>query len=268
MVMPKPTKPFIAKADVAAGLVHLRDGCVVLYRRTHSQRWQTRYKLDDGRWRRKSTKHTNADYAAQVACDAYDRARFLRDENLPVDTKRFEAVAMLAVNDMLAQQNAGGGKSVYASYITALRVYLVPFFGKHNINTIGYAKLCEFDAWRRVKMGKQPTKSTVTTHNSALNRVFDEAVKRGWLAESQRPQAPNTGVQGKARDTFSKQEYQQLTSYMVRWSATGHTEKTRQMRQLLRDYVLILATTGIRHGTEAMNLRWRDIEWATREGER
>jgi integrase len=37
----------------------------------------------------------------------------------------------------------------------------------------------------------------------------------------------------------------------------------------LRDYVLILANTGMRHGTEAMNLKWRHIEWfINRKGRR
>ena len=40
------------------------------------------------------------------------------------------------------------------------------------------------------------------------------------------------------------------------------------MRRLLRDYVLILANTGIRHGTEALGLCWRDIAWITKSGER
>ena len=31
------------------------------------------------------------------------------------------------------------------------------------------------------------------------------------------------------------------------------------MRHLLRDYILILANTGMRHGTEAENLRWKHI---------
>ena len=35
--------------------------------------------------------------------------------------------------------------------------------------------------------------------------------------------------------------------------------KSRDMRYLLRDYVLILANTGIRHGTEAENLRWKHV---------
>ena len=32
--------------------------------------------------------------------------------------------------------------------------------------------------------------------------------------------------------------------------------------------MLFLANTGIRHGTEALGLRWRNIEWYLREGER
>ena len=35
--------------------------------------------------------------------------------------------------------------------------------------------------------------------------------------------------------------------------------KSRDMRHLLRDYILILANTGMRHGTEAENLRWKHI---------
>ena len=31
-------------------LFHMRDGEVVLYRRTNSPTWQTRYKLKDGSW--------------------------------------------------------------------------------------------------------------------------------------------------------------------------------------------------------------------------
>ena len=37
-------------------LLHMRDGEVVLYRRTNSPTWQTRYKLKDGSWCRASTR--------------------------------------------------------------------------------------------------------------------------------------------------------------------------------------------------------------------
>ena len=35
----------------------------------------------------------------------------------------------------------------------------------------------------------------------------------------------------------------------------------------LRHYVLFLANTGVRHGTEALGLRWRNIEWQEKGGE-
>jgi integrase len=38
-------------------------------------------------------------------------------------------------------------------------------------------------------------------------------------------------------------------------------ESTSMNRELLRDYVLILANTGARHGTEMAELKWKDIDW-------
>jgi len=37
---------------------------------------------------------------------------------------------------------------------------------------------------------------------------------------------------------------------------------------VLHNYVLFLANTGVRHGTEALGLRWRNIEWHEKDGER
>ena len=55
---------------------------------------------------------------------------------------------------------------------------------------------------------------------------------------------------------------------MRTWHQTGHTGKTKQIRTLLRDYVLILANTGIRHGTESMKLKWNNIEEIERDGKK
>jgi integrase len=255
-------------SQINPNLAHARGGEVVLYKRLDSQRWQARFKLKDLKWRRVATKHVNLDYAAEVACEAYDRARFLFDEKIPISSKRFDAVAKLAIQEMESQLASGHGKTVYHDYIAAINRYLVPFFGGFNINTIGYEELKRFADWRVERMGRHPVTSTVTTHTSALNRVYDLAVERGWIAQTQIPKMKNTGVKGVAREAFSFAEYRSLTSFMVKWSATGHTEKTRQMRELLRDYVLVLANTGIRHGTEAMSLRWRNVEWIQKNGER
>ena len=253
---------------VNENLAHVRGGEVVLYKREDSTNWQARYKLKDLKWHRVATKQKNLQYAAEVACEAYDRARFLFAENIPISSKRFDVAANLAVDEMRRQLTAEVGKSVYNDYITAINKYLIPYFGKYNINTIGYEELQAFGTWREKEMGRKPVASTVTTHISAMNRVYDVAIERGWIAQQQIPKIKNTGAKGVAREAFSKSEYNSLTSYMVKWSEKGHTEKTKQMRALLRDYVLVLANTGMRHGTEAMNLKWTDIAFVKKGEEK
>ena len=248
---------------VNPNLAHARGGEVVLYKRPDSKRWQARFKLKDLKWHRVATKHVNIQYAAQVACEAYDRARFLFDEKIPIASKRFDVAAKHAIEELQAQIASGNGKAVYNDYITAIKKYLIPFFGNYNINTIGYDELKKFSTWRVKEMGRAPVKSTVTTHNSAMNRVWDYAVQKGWIAHSQVPKMKNNGANGTAREAFSLSEYKSLTSYMPHWVDKGHTAKANMMRRLLRDYVLVLTNTGIRHGTEALGLRWRDIEWIT-----
>ncbi len=253
---------------VNPNLAHARGKEVVLYKRPDSQRWQARFKLKDLKWHRVATKHVNLQYAAQVACEAYDRARFLFGEKIPISSKRFDVAARHAIEELQAQIASGNGKSVYNDYITAIKKYLIPYFGNYNINSIGYDELKQFSTWRIKQMKRSPVQSTVTTHNSALNRVWDYAVQKGWIAQSQVPKMKNNGAKGTAREAFSLSEYKSLTSYMPHWVDKGHTEKSKMMRRLLRDYVLFLANTGIRHGTEAMGLRWRDIEWITKDGQR
>jgi hypothetical protein len=42
----------------------------------------------------------------------------------------------------------------------------------------------------------------------------------------------------------------------------------RQIKLLLRDYVELLLTTGMRCGKESMNVLWQHIEWHTNKGQR
>ena len=249
-------------------LVHLRDGEVVLYRRENSGKWQARYKLSDKRWHRISAKEKNIDYASKVATEAYDRARFLVEEDVVITSKKFGAVANAVVKQLQDELDGGGGKSVYYTYITVINKYLIPFFKNYNVNGITYEALTEFDKWREGEMGKKPRASTITNHNTSLNRVLDYAVDMGYMSKVHMPKLQNEGAKSEARPAFTKTEYKSLTTFMTTWCKKGHTQKTKDMRELLRDYVLVLANTGMRHGTEALGLKWKNIQWITTDGER
>jgi integrase len=254
-------------AAISDKLVHLRDGDVVLYKRENSEKWQARYKLKN-RWKRISTKERNVDYAGKMACEAYDRARFLAEEEIVITSKKFGTVAAVVAKQLKEELDGGGGKVVYHSYITAINKYLIPFFKNYNVNGIDYESLTKFSEWREIEMKKKPRASTITNHNTALNRVLEYAVDMGYMSKVHLPTLQNEGAKSSPRPAFTKGEYKSLTSYMTRWSKKGHTQKTRDMRELLRDYVLILANTGMRHGTEALNLKWKHIQWITTNGER
>ncbi len=130
------------------------------------------------------------------------------------------------------------------------------------------AAVTAFDARRTAQNGRVPAQSTINNHNSALNRLLDEAELNGWIVKSLRPTLLNKGVKTQSRGSFSVEEYR--TIYIAMWSYHTQTtnEKSAATRETLRNYVLFPANTGVIHGTEALGLCWRNIEWYERDGER
>ena len=135
--------------------VTICEGKVVLTRRKRSSAWQARYKIGKD-WRRESTKERDLKAAKLKAEELFGEARFKLKHNMPQQTRRFNAVAKLAVERMKAEMAAGQGKATYNDYISAIKNYLVPFFGNHHIDRLDFALLSEFEQWRIDKMGKQP----------------------------------------------------------------------------------------------------------------
>lgn len=236
----------------------LLNGVIVLSQRNRSSAWQMRFKLD-GKWIRITTGKRDRKEAETAALDLYVDAKAKLKYGIPIQTRRFKPVALLAVKTMQDAINAGHGKSVYKDYIAAINKYLIPYFGGHNLDTIDYALLNQFDTWRAQKMGKQPRASTIGTHNSALNKVYDEAIQRGFVSSSARPEPNNKGTKAERRPDFTLSEYRKMVRNMREWIKKGRAGKQREMRELLYDYVLIMTNTGMRHGTEAQNLRWKHI---------
>lgn len=249
-------------------LIHIVANEVVLYRRSRSGRWQARLKLANKTWRRASTQEIDPVKAGKVALKLYYAAEFKREHKLPQNTRRFDAVADAVVTALQSELDAGEGKSVYRSYIGAITHYLKPFFGKYNVDSLTPVLLNKFSRWREQRMERRPVASTITNHNSALNAVMKYALEHGWVTPHQVPKLTNNGKKSSARPAFTLQEYRSLVQQLRRWSTQGHMAKTRDMRELLRDYVLILANTGIRHGTEAQSLKWRHIEWIEKDRKR
>ena len=258
-----PTKPQSIGELVAAEhrLHHMRDGEVVLYKIVRSAYWQARFHLYSGKWIRFSTRKRNLEDAQRLACDRYDEARYRQRMGLTPIVKRFEEIAKDCVDDLRRDLAAGTGKRVYKDYIQVIERYLVPFFGQKYLTSITSKDIAEFEVWRIEQMKRKPKASTLLTFSSAFSRIHQTAIARGWISDKvPLPKFTAKGEKGQARPAFTKDEVVKVRQHLRDWHM-GVEGRTGAMRRLLRELVDVLILTGMRQGTESINLCWQHIEW-------
>lgn len=239
----------------------LMENELVLYKRGPIKVWQCRFKVD-GTWQRATTKERDYQKAKAKARELMIEAEIRKRSNLPVITRKFRHVAKLAIERMNNETAAGRGKTSFIDYKRITDDYLIQFFGNHSITNITYAVLEAFDAWRIEQMHKAPTHSTLLSHNAALNRVFDEAVARGFLTDANRPKLEAKGKASDRRPDFDINEVREMRANFDDWIERGRNDQSKELRALLRDYVDVLLDTGARPGGELMDLKWKQVQFA------
>ncbi|MCL1067462.1 site-specific integrase [Shewanella olleyana] len=229
-----------------------------VYLQSNSKYWYCRFALY-GKWYAKATKKTELNDAIAMAHRIFMDYEIRAETNTLIDSKRFKDVAEKAIDQMQSELLHGGGKVIYKDYIGALRKYHIPFFDRMFITSIDQEKIREFDKWRIEQFKRIPAKSTIQTHNAAVQMVFKEAIVRKWMVPMQVPVLNSEGISSQRRAAFSKGEYEQVFDAIIKLEQNSRKEKTRQIRELLLDYMEFAVHTGIRPGTEMEGLTWADI---------
>lgn len=233
---------------------------LVVYKRERSSIWQCRYKVD-GVWQRASTKERKLKDAKEIAKELKITAEIRKRDNLPVITRKFRDVAKLTVQRMEQKIADGDGKVSYKDYIRIITEYLIPILGNRLITNIDNAALDHLDTERVRMMEKTPSRSTMLSHNAALNLVFDEAVLRNYLTELNRPKLEAKGKKSTRHPAFTLKEIQAVINNFDAWIERARTAHSKEMRQIMRDYSEMLIDTGARPGKELMNLKWKQIRF-------
>jgi integrase len=242
--------------------VVVRPELIRLVRRENSKKWQVHYKIEGLKtWFRKSVQTTDVDKAAQLAERMWMKATFEHEEGRPVISKKFKPVAEVVLRRLEEEIKAGTAKPIAKDYVSAINLYLIPFYGNYNVDSIKPATVSQFHVWRKEKVGRELSGSAQNNHNAAFNLVMDEAVHRGYLTEYHRPSTKNTGAESDRRAEFSHEELETLIKFGPAFIKAGRTDRTQMIRQVLAQaYMPFLAATGIRAGTESENLEWRHID--------
>jgi integrase len=239
-----------------------------LVRRDDSKKWQVHYKLEGVKtWFRRSSDTADVKEASRIAERMWMKATFDHEEGRPVISKKFKPVAEIVLRRMEAEISAGTAKPSFRDYVSAIKLYLIPFYGAYNVDGIKPSVISDFHVWRREKVGRELSGSAQNNHNAALNLIFDEAIERGYMTAYERPLTKNTGVESDRRAEFSHEELEAMMKYAAKFIDDGRTARTRIIRELLAIYVPFMAATGMRPGTEAEYLEWRHIDVEIRDGQ-
>jgi integrase len=254
--------------DKSPETIVVRNNAIRLVRRANSPTWQAHFKVEKlGIWIRKSTKKQNIDEARESAEDMWMEAKILAKQGHPVLTKKFKAVAESVLIDLHRKiAESGTKRGSYNDYVSAIQTYLIPFFGKCNIDRITQMQINEFHIWRNKKVGRVLSKSAQMNHNSAMSLVFQHAIDEKVLTKYQLPVLKNTGEESGRRPDFSEKEFRQLIEYLPSWVERGFRKQSRDLRELLSIYIPFIAATGMRPGTETKYLEWRHIELREKKG--
>ena len=269
-----PTQAPVAESinELTAGInqTHrLRDGELILFKRSDSRIWQYKFKQESGTWYRASTRKSVLEHAKRVAMDLHDEARYRERLGLAPAHKSFKDIAMATVEDMQRDLAAGTGKKIYVDYCSVIERYFIPYFGDKYLQNLKHKDIADFEAWRNHRMARTPKSSTLMTFASAFSRVHQTAISRGWISDRVPiPTMSRRGAKGEVRPAFSVEEIGQLRLFMISWQTQGNLDYDRIMRPLLCAYVEFLLLTGMRHGTESMGIEWRHCEWYASEGQR
>ena len=253
---------------ISTETVVVKPELIRLVRRGDSKKWQAHYKLDALKtWFRRSTNTADVKEATRIAERLWMKATFDQEDGRPVISRRFKPVAEVVLRRLDAEILAATAKPSARDYVSAIRLYLIPFYGNYNIDGIKPAVISEFHVWRRERVGRELSGSAQNNHNAALNLIFDEAIERGYLTEYARPATKNTGADSDRRAEFSHEELEAMMVHAPKFVADGRTARTKMIRELLAIYVPFMAATGMRAGTEAEFLEWRHIDVEVRDGQ-
>ena len=236
----------------------ITQGELLVALRERSSIWQCRYCVD-GIWQRTSTGERDLRLAKAKAKELYLEAQWRKKSNVAPITRYFRDVARLVAKKLQNDVNSGNGKATYKDYLVAIEKYLIPSLGKYKVDSIDYKALDKLNADRLKKMKSAPTKSTLLTHNAALNRIFDEAIYRGYMVSSNKPVLIAKGKKSERRDEFTVKEIKALRGNFEKWIAQGRDD-AKELRALLQDYVEVLLDTGARPGKELLDLKWAQLE--------
>ena len=245
--------------------VYVRDGLVVFSR---DGIYQMRLKISPQRYVYKSLKTRNKRDAVEKARREFFKFEDRAEQGLAYVTPTVKKVLAEYEKFRTKENEQGRTKDAMLRQIKRVQKFWIEFVGDKQIDKIDNKDFENYETWRRDYYSKHatlprnaslvPTDKTLKWEITFFKTVIKWASQKGYRGNKPMPTYMFKLKNYRSRPAFEMQEHRKIIMTMRKRIRQTTNPAWKYAREMLRDYVLILANSGMRVG-ELNNLRIRDI---------
>ena len=247
----------------------LEDGKLLVFKR--GGKYHARIYVGNNKYKTQTLKTGNRGVAIKAATKLFHQVEAKLDMGLAISPKRAVDVLDEYVAYRTKQHTQGHTQAGMLRQIVRVTKFWREYVGKRLITSIDNAAMSDFVVWRRDYYARlaptqvpknaklHPKDKEVHFNVTFMRGVLRWAHDKGYMGMLPLPTYSFIAKNKRARPAFELPEYRLLWRALLKWERQCTDARYLHTRQLLRDYVLILANTGMRVG-EANNLKVRDIQ--------
>jgi integrase len=248
------------------GARYLEDGRLTIFKR--SGVFYARIRISPVKYFWRSLKTTDVETAIRAGRKLLYQVEERVELGLPAKSKLFSAVIDDYVRFRERDHNHGRTSEGMLRQIIRVAKFWREYAGAVPVEAIDDRVMRDFIAWRRdyysnfQKIAEERQTSSdrqdASVGHDAWQAIIKWANEQGLRGKQPLPTVTFTPKKKRVRPAFEIAEYRRLWRTMYKRIKDAKDERTKRSRELLRDYVLVLANSGMRVG-EANNLRIRDV---------
>ena len=236
------------------------EGDVKLFRtKASGDVWQMRYLVrKEGKYYRKSTKQRDLYKAKEVAKKNYYSIMGLMTTGRKIFSLTTSELVELYLQHQQRRVDDGHITQGRHSTIKTQTKQFLSFVGENT--SIAGIDDKKYRQYYRFRKDHSPSVQNVTLINerATIGSIYKFGIEEGYVAGNQVPRWEEMAKTTRKREHLPVSAYRCLYKYLNKWNKSVKDEKDIYERKLVRDFIYILANTGLRLG-EARQLKWNMV---------
>ncbi len=232
----------------------LAEGLAIFRRPKLSKNWSVHLDIPElgiHRFRR-SLKTSDIDLATERA---YEHKILAKNSDIDLEQRYKKTPSVKDISDITIEKLERNidNNTTNSRYILAIRRFS-DYFNSSSISQITDQAMEDYFEYQDFK-SKTPWRYAST----GINKVFKEATKLGAIKRNMAPEIPDFEGVERSRDYFTSEELDVIFPAINKWQSETNNKVALENRKIFNIFCRFIYHTGMRPGTEAQGLKWKDL---------